>query len=59
MHKDDLFDYAPIMTSMEKIQRKIHDNFLKRSMNANIDLCDDLLVYARQLQLYVRENVNR
>ena len=58
MHKE-LFDYAPIMTSMEKIQRKIHDNFLKRELGANIELCDDLLVHARQLQLYTRENVNR
>lgn len=55
----NLFDYAPIMTSMEKLQRKIHDNFLKRAPDANIELCDDLLVHARQLQLYVRENVNR
>lgn len=57
MH-NELWDYAPIMTSMEKLQRKIHDNFLKRANEDNIELCNDLLVYARQLQLYVRENVN-
>lgn len=51
----ELFDYAPIMTKMEKIQRRIHDNFLKRKPDENIDLTNDLLIQARALQLYVRE----
>ena len=59
MHNDPLFDYAPIMLRMEKLQRKIHDNFLKRSPDENLELCNDLLVNARQLQLYVRENADR
>ena len=57
MH-NQLFDYAPIMTSMEKLQRQIHDNFLKRATADNVELSNDLLVHARQLQLYVRENAH-
>lgn len=53
----ELFDYAPIMTRMEKLQRKIHDNFLKRRVNDNKDLVDDLLFEVRQLQIYVRESI--
>lgn len=51
----ELFDYAPIMTRMEKLQRKIHDNFLKRRLEDNKELVDDLLFEVRQLQIYVRE----
>lgn len=52
----DLFDYAPIMTEMEKLQRQIHDNFLRRRVSENKALVDDLLFAVRRLQLYVREN---
>jgi len=54
MH-NELFDYAPIMTQMEKLQRRIHDNFLKRKPKDNIDLTNDLLFQARALQVYVKE----
>jgi hypothetical protein len=55
MHSE-LFDYAPIMTQMEKLQRRIHDNFLKRNFQDNIDLTNDLLFQARALQVYVKES---
>lgn len=51
----ELFDYAPIMTKMEKLHRKIHDNFLSRRLEENKELVDELLFTVRQLQLYVRE----
>jgi hypothetical protein len=53
---NELFDYAPIMTKMEKLQRKIHDNFLSRKLDANKELVDELLFTVRQLQLFVRES---
>lgn len=56
MDANELFDYAPIMTKMEKLQRKIHDNFLSRKLDANKELVDELLFTVRQLQLFVRES---
>jgi len=44
------------MTKMEKLQRKIHDNFLSRKLDANKELVDELLFTVRQLQLFVRES---
>lgn len=56
MEHEELFDYAPIMTEMEKLQRKIHDNFLRRRASENKALVDDLLFAVRRLQLYVRQS---
>lgn len=56
MDANEFFDYAPIMTKMEKLQRKIHDNFLSRKLDANKELVDELLFTVRQLQLFVRES---
>lgn len=48
----ELFDYAPIMTTMEQLHRKIHDNYLRNKPELNAELIDQLLVETRLLRTY-------
>lgn len=52
MQHDEIFDYAPIMTRMEQIMRDIHNNYLERNPEDNIELINSLLVEARLLRTY-------
>ena len=49
----ELFDYAPIMTKMEQLQKQIHENFLRGAPADNLQLIDQLAVEARLLRAYV------
>lgn len=51
-HRSCLFDYAPIMTTMEQLHRKIHDNYLRNKPELNAELIDQLLVETRLLRTY-------
>lgn len=48
----DLFDYAPIMTKMERLTKEIHANFLNNNPDANLQLIDQLAVETRLLRSY-------
>lgn len=49
----ELFDYAPIMTRMEQLQRRIHDNFLRGAPGENLQLIEELRVETALLRTYV------
>jgi len=49
---EELFDYAPIMTKMERLLREIHNNFLEGEPDKNLHLIEELAVEARLLRVY-------
>jgi hypothetical protein len=49
---EELFDYAPIMTKMERLLREIHNNFLEGEPDKNLPLIEELAVEARLLRVY-------
>lgn len=51
----ELFDYAPIMTKIERLLKEIHSNFLDGKSKENLDLIDQLAVEARLLRVYTLE----
>jgi hypothetical protein len=48
----ELFDYAPIMTKMERLLKEIHNNFLEGEPDKNLHLIEELAVEARLLRVY-------
>jgi hypothetical protein len=49
---EELFDYAPIMTKMERLLKEIHKNFLDGKPEENLPLIEELAVEARLLRVY-------
>lgn len=48
----ELFDYAPIMTRMEQLYKKIHNNYLRNEPELNAEVIDQLIVETRLLRTY-------
>jgi len=49
---NELFDYAPIMTKMERLLKETHKNFLDGKPEENLPLIEELAVEARLLRVY-------